>query len=465
MREDAERVFRDNYDDYGRKLYLIENCIYGVDIQPIAVQIAKMRFFISLIVDQRVNSNAPNRGVRALPNLETKFVAANTLIGIDRPRQKTFRNPEIDSKEAELRKVREKHFTARTLKSKAKCRDADKRLRDGLADLLQEDGWDDTIAKQLAAWDPYDQNAHAEFFDPEWMFALPKGFDVVIGNPPYLESRSPAFTDDMKQRLRHAANGRWPNDAACCITRGSDLLVYFLERSVTLMNRTGNAVLITQNAWLDTDYGRHFQEFLLSTTHVSLVVDSDFKHFDSSVGPNINTVVTFFRGRIPENKQAITFARFTESLRVGALPSNGERISKLVHNVEYRQYQYDAQTLRSTKWGVLLSLDVAALDWLAALEERGPPIERVPGASLTVGQGLNLTKAHFITPAQVQAYPFVTTALIPVFTSADGAPFHIAGTCLHLVTSLKLTMRQSQGLREAGIMAFDPRTTRKPLPH
>lgn len=53
--------------DYGRKLYLIENCIYGVDIQPIAVQIAKMRFFISLTVDQKIDPTAPNLGIRPLP--------------------------------------------------------------------------------------------------------------------------------------------------------------------------------------------------------------------------------------------------------------------------------------------------------------------------------------------------------------------------------------------------------------
>ena len=43
------RVFDDNASDYGRKLYLIENCIYGVDIQPIAVQIAKLRFYLFLL--------------------------------------------------------------------------------------------------------------------------------------------------------------------------------------------------------------------------------------------------------------------------------------------------------------------------------------------------------------------------------------------------------------------------------
>ncbi|MDR2807662.1 MAG: hypothetical protein LBB43_01490, partial [Spirochaetaceae bacterium] len=63
------------YGNYGRKLYLIENCIYGVDIQPIAIQISKLRFFISLIVDQKTGGTIDNNyNVLPLPNLETKFV-------------------------------------------------------------------------------------------------------------------------------------------------------------------------------------------------------------------------------------------------------------------------------------------------------------------------------------------------------------------------------------------------------
>lgn len=87
MVADIERSFDEsvNRPDYARKLYLIENCIYGVDIQPIAIQISKLRFFISLVVDQKANDNpAENFGIRPLPNLEAKFVAANTLIGLDK---------------------------------------------------------------------------------------------------------------------------------------------------------------------------------------------------------------------------------------------------------------------------------------------------------------------------------------------------------------------------------------------
>ena len=63
---DTEDSFQRNEMDYGRKLYLIQNCIYGVDIQPIAVQIAKLRFFISLVVDQKLDEDLDNRGDSAI---------------------------------------------------------------------------------------------------------------------------------------------------------------------------------------------------------------------------------------------------------------------------------------------------------------------------------------------------------------------------------------------------------------
>ena len=71
----------ENGDDYGRKLYLIENCLYGVDIQPIAIQFQNF-VFVSLICDQTNRDKSKNHGIRPLPNLETKFVAANTLISL-----------------------------------------------------------------------------------------------------------------------------------------------------------------------------------------------------------------------------------------------------------------------------------------------------------------------------------------------------------------------------------------------
>jgi hypothetical protein len=176
-----------NDPDYARKLFLIENCIYGVDIQPIATQISKLRFFISLVVEQKVNPEKANFGIRPLPNLETKFVAANTLIGIEKPSEQLslYDTKEVKALEAELKKVRSKLFSAKSKETKLKYRKRDEELRNTIANELERTGWKSDTAQKLAAWDPYDQNKSSPFFDPEWMFDVKDGFDIITGNPPW----------------------------------------------------------------------------------------------------------------------------------------------------------------------------------------------------------------------------------------------------------------------------------------
>ena len=177
---------------YQLKLSLIENCLYGVDIQPIAVQICKLRFFISLICEQEKNNSiAANYGFDPLPNLETKFVAANTLISKKQSEQSAlFEDPEINKIKQDIKKVRHAHFNAATAKAKAECRERDKKLRNSLADLLAKDRiYKQEEANQLAAWNPYDQTTVSPFFDKEWMFDIKDGFDIVIGNPPYISTK------------------------------------------------------------------------------------------------------------------------------------------------------------------------------------------------------------------------------------------------------------------------------------
>lgn len=180
-----------NDSDYARKLFLIENCIYGVDIQPIATQISKLRFFISLVVEQKVNIEKENFGIRPLPNLETKFVAANTLIALDKPSENGqlklgSDNQKLDTLKKELAVARHKLFSARTKETKLKYRLKDVELRATIAKELKENfGWSNDVAEKLATWDPYNQNSSSTFFDPEWMFNIKEGFNIITGNPPW----------------------------------------------------------------------------------------------------------------------------------------------------------------------------------------------------------------------------------------------------------------------------------------
>lgn len=250
---DIERTFTTNALDYGRKLYLIENSIYGVDIQPIAMQIAKLRFFISLIVDQRIDPKLENQGVRPLPNLETKFVAANTLMKLKEERQNTlFANPAIDQKKAELKRVRHDYFVARTPERKTRCREKDKELRAELTALLEEEhDLQPQTAKMLAHWDPYDQNASAPFFDPEWMFGLNGGFDMVIGNPPYVRQESfTALKPDLQQRYPET------------YTSIADLFTYFIQAGHDLLAPNGVFCYIVSNKWMRAGYGAKLRAYL-----------------------------------------------------------------------------------------------------------------------------------------------------------------------------------------------------------
>lgn len=214
MVADIERSFDEsvNRPDYARKLYLIENCIYGVDIQPIAIQISKLRFFISLVVDQKANDNpAENFGIRPLPNLEAKFVAANTLIGLDKKDSSLFDTPEILAKKEELKVAKHKIFGAKTVKTKRKYKEAVNRIRQEIAELLRSLGAiGESEATVLASWDMFDQNASSPFFDPEWMFDVKEGFDIVIGNPPYVDAKEQLKKEDLKlQREALSKNRRY----------------------------------------------------------------------------------------------------------------------------------------------------------------------------------------------------------------------------------------------------------------
>lgn len=195
------RTFLENEQDYPRKLYLIENCIFGADIQPIAIQISKLRFFISLIVDQRVDRSKPNFNIQPLPNLEIKFVAANTLISPDKSSVQTtlFDSPHITYLKKNIKDIRHKSFNARTQATKKQIRYKDQELRLKLCEHLEKVGYRAHTARLFASWDPYDQSTSSEYFDPEMMFGL-SSFDIVIGNPPYIQlQKLPA---SLKQKYR-----------------------------------------------------------------------------------------------------------------------------------------------------------------------------------------------------------------------------------------------------------------------
>lgn len=283
---DIEEAFKNNELDYGRKLYLIENCIYGVDIQSIATQISKLRFFISLVVDQKIEKTKPNFGVRPLPNLETKFVAANTLISIEKPDQQynMYDNIEVKRLENKLKDIRHKLFSSKSPARKRELREEDKILREQIADLLKNNGWRNETARQLASWDPYDQNASSSFFDAEWMFDVPKGFDILIGNPPYHQlSKDSSAKKTYKEYLKRKYNtsaGRL------------NLFIFFTHEAINLAKKINGVVTyIIPNTILTQEYYSDTRKKILQETTLLQLVNYDEMPFENAVVENVSFVL------------------------------------------------------------------------------------------------------------------------------------------------------------------------------
>ncbi|HOK57061.1 MAG TPA: TaqI-like C-terminal specificity domain-containing protein [bacterium] len=266
-----------NYPDYARKLYLIENCIYGIDIQPIAVQISKLRFFISLVLDQKVDRGKENLGVRPLPNLETKFVAADTLIALESPESPRLKDPDIKEKEEQLEELRHKYFTAKTRTQKKRIQKKYKKLREKIAKLLIKDRWGEQTVKKIASFDPFDQNTFADWFDPKWMFGVVDGFDIAIGNPPYVRQEK---IKPLKHSLKEAYKDFFNST--------SDLYIYFYKKSYDILRNHGILCFISSNKWMRAKYGEKLRKFLKENTKVKELIDfSGYSVFEQTVDTNI----------------------------------------------------------------------------------------------------------------------------------------------------------------------------------
>ena len=261
---DAElREISDTFEryrsDFGRKLYLIQNSVFGVDIQSIATQIAKLRFFISLAIEQDANDNpSDNYGIKPLPNLETRFVAANTLIGLEG--QGVLPSQEAERLRIAIHENRERYFHATERGRKLDLRDEDARLRQSLAAELVKMGFPSAQAGQVSAWDPYDQNATSEWFDPQYMFGVSDGFDVVIGNPPYVQL----------QRNRGELAKLYKGAGFKTLVGRGDVYQLFYEKGCQLLARgSGLLSYITSNSWLKAEYGKKTRRYF-SESHTPM---------------------------------------------------------------------------------------------------------------------------------------------------------------------------------------------------
>ena len=380
MVEIIELLYNNSIDRYRLKLDIIENCVFGVDIQPIAMLICKLRFFISLVCEQKgIDFNDPthNYGINTLPNLETKFVAANTLLSADiRKFDKDWTaDNQLRGLQEQLLTIRNHHLLAKGRKAKRQCQREDKAKRTEILQYIvdhaqkpdekriseweeqikslntqleqyKEEVWVDetrpventlfgpvqtqqvlfrkdlnkpkrnellksihniednirtekrkaeingfeAAVKQITEWDPYDQNSISPFFDPEWMFCLKEKFDVVIGNPPYIQLQN---NGGELAKLYEPCGYK-------TFAKTGDIYCLFYERGYQLLKPNGHLCYITSNKWMRAGYGEKTRDFFDKNTNPQLLIDfAGVKIFESAT---VDTNILLFAKAANEHK-------------------------------------------------------------------------------------------------------------------------------------------------------------------
>lgn len=219
--------------EYARKIGVIQNALYGVDIQPIAAEISKLRCFLSLMVDENIDDTQPNRGVEPLPNLEFKFVTADTLISLPEEKKRTF----FDNFEElqELAAIRDEYiqsYGAKKQSLKKQFLNVQLKIAKDQSSLFADK---ESKAYKIGHWNPFG-NEKSDWFDPKWMFGVEK-FDVVIGNPPYIkEYTNKAAFDGIRGRKYYQGK--------------MDIWYYFACYLFEYLSPYGNLTFIATNNWV-----------------------------------------------------------------------------------------------------------------------------------------------------------------------------------------------------------------------
>ena len=279
---------------YDIKLETIENSIYGIDIQPMATELSRLRCWLSLIVDEDINK------VKALPNLDFKFITANSLIdfGYDTFLKKLQKEgallaqPFID-KLNELKKIRADFFDVSTENKqkenlKKKFVQIQKELLYQSNELAKSNYSINQFADKIITWNPFDDSKIAPFFSKSWMFGVEDGFDVVIGNPPYIKepTNRNAF-DGLRDSPYYQGK--------------MDLWYFFACRFLDNLKRnTGVLTFIATNNWVTNAGASKFRNKIVNDAQLMQLVDfTNYKIFESA---DIQTMIMLFKqtSQLPE---------------------------------------------------------------------------------------------------------------------------------------------------------------------
>lgn len=357
---------------YGRKKRIIGQSLYGVDVMEWACHVAELRLWLALIIDAEFTREELHvRREPLLPYFSFKVRCGDSLVqevgGINlghiaasqevppplKARITTLKNEKlkfynydttrrfrsVDALENEERRLFSDILAARQHTIREEIKSLRRKIEGPAGRRIRLDGTIEQKAHQVDFDAPKNQkqieNLTAELAQIEasvkalstakevpfvWDIAFveifeseSKGFDIVMGNPPYVRQEAiadPHLPRDKvtaenkrvyKDKLARSVYQAFPrffgykastNTAAHKIDARSDLYIYFYLHGLSLLNSRGSFCFITSNSWLDVGYGADLQEFLLKHSHVKLVLDNQVRR--TFANADVNSVIVLF---------------------------------------------------------------------------------------------------------------------------------------------------------------------------
>jgi Eco57I restriction-modification methylase/TaqI-like C-terminal specificity domain len=318
---------------YHFKRHAIQNCLYGVDIDPGAVEIAKLRLWLSLVVDEE-----DVKQIKPLPNLFYKIVTGNSLLGVEKNlfNQQLFRR---------LEELKQRYFD-----------EPDKARKDRYKQQIEETIHELTNGKEAFDFQIY----FSEVFQQRG------GFDVAIANPPYVRM-------ELFKPIKSALRTNYPSVHA----ERADLYCYFYARGLQLLCAGGVLSFISSNKFFRAAYGEGLREFLANKTELRVLVDfGDLPVFDASAYPCI--VIT--RNQGPSNAQLVWTLNVKTTAELALFPNLPWQMT------EQRAFSNSSWRIESSE----------SLGFLDKIRQSGKPLRSYIEARVTRGITTGLNEAFVV---------------------------------------------------------------------
>lgn len=257
-------------DTYEIKMHYLEKSLFGTDIEPMAIEISKLRAWLSLIVDQEDSGH-----VDALPNLDFHFICCNSLVRLKPEDSNTFSF--FEEPKDEMAVIKTKYFYSVSPKEK-------KLLQSQYEEFIKihTDVVSDRV-QQLLSYHPFNSDTPAGFFDKFEMFGISDGFDIVISNPPYVRQERIKYKNQLTDYSLY--------------TSTADLYTYFFELALANLKPGGVISYITSSKYGRALYGEGLRSLIANEKEINYLVDYGDEHVFAAI---TNTWVIQLTSKMPD---------------------------------------------------------------------------------------------------------------------------------------------------------------------